>query len=65
MTVSHSPASEHPEPNAELLRPTGWKVKAVHGDYCVVWRGPDEVVLRWQAGEWVRVAGRGDFGRTE
>jgi hypothetical protein len=49
------------EPNPELIRPTGWAVKSVHGEYVVAWRGPDEVVLRWQAGRWVPVAGRGEF----
>jgi len=53
------------EPNPELIRPTGWAVKSLHGPYCVAWRGPDEIVLRWQAGGWVRVAGRGEFGTDD
>jgi hypothetical protein len=48
-------------PNPELIRTTGWAVKALYGDYCVAWRGPDEIVLRWQDGRWVRVAGRGEY----
>jgi len=56
-----SPPDSPDEPNPELIRPSGWQVKSVHGDYVVAWRGEDEIVLRWQGGEWVRVAGRGEY----
>jgi hypothetical protein len=62
VTSNESLRSGDAEPNAELIRPTGWMVKAVYGNYCVAWRGPDEIVLYWHAGGWVRVAGRGEFG---
>jgi hypothetical protein len=60
-TSNSLPGGAPAEPNAELIRQTGWAVKSIHGDYCVAWRGADEIVLRWQAGGWVRVAGRGEF----
>lgn len=47
------------EPNVELLRRTGWSVAAFSGVYCVAWRGRDEVVFEWRAGNWHRVGGRG------
>jgi hypothetical protein len=47
------------EPNVELLRRQGWSVATFSGRYCVVWRGRDEVVFEWKAGEWQRVGGRG------
>jgi hypothetical protein len=55
------PPDDADEPNPELIRPTGWSVQSIHGEYVVAWRGPDEVVLRWRAGGWVQVAGRGEF----
>ncbi|HEY2787065.1 MAG TPA: hypothetical protein VGJ05_19040 [Fimbriiglobus sp.] len=61
VTPNDSSASNGTEPNAELIRPTGWMVKSVHGEYCVAWRGSEEIVLRWQDGGWVVVAGRGEF----
>lgn len=50
------------EPNVELLRRTGWSVGTFTGDYCVAWRGRDEVVFEWRGGGWHRVGGRGGAG---
>ena len=47
------------EPNIELLRRMGWSVGTLTGDYCVAWRGRDEVVFEWNAGGWHRLGGRG------
>jgi hypothetical protein len=47
------------EPNVELLRRMGWSVCTCSGDYCVAWRGRDEVIFEWRAGGWHRVGGRG------
>jgi len=46
-------------PNAELLRRMGWSVGTSSGDYCVAWRGRDEVIFEWRSGGWHRVGGRG------
>jgi len=46
-------------PNVELLRRTGWSVATCAGDYCVAWRGRDEIIFEWRAGTWHRVGGRG------
>ncbi len=46
-------------PNVELLRRHGWSVSIATGDYCVAWRGRDEVVFEWRGGEWQRLGGRG------
>ena len=45
-------------PNFEPLRHAGWSIKTVTGDYCVAWRGPDEVVFAWRDGEWQQVTTR-------
>ena len=45
-------------PNFEPLRHAGWSIKTVTGAYCVAWRGPDEVVFAWRAGEWQQVTTR-------
>jgi hypothetical protein len=47
------------EPNIELLRRMGWSIGTCTGDYCVAWRGRDEVVFEWKAGGWHRLGGRG------
>jgi hypothetical protein len=47
------------EPNIELLRRMGWSIGTFTGDYCVAWRGRDEVVFEWKAGGWHRLGGRG------
>jgi hypothetical protein len=52
-------SARDPGPNVELLRRTGWAVGFAAGDYCVAWRGRDEVVFEWRAGEWHRLGGRG------
>lgn len=56
-----SPLPVNPDrgPNVELLRRLGWSVGTFSGDYCVAWRGRDEVVFEWRADGWHRVAGRG------
>jgi hypothetical protein len=46
-------------PNVELLRRTGWSVATCSGDYCVAWRGRDEIIFQWRSGMWHRVGGRG------
>lgn len=45
-------------PRWELIRQSGWTVNAMHGSYCVVWRGQEEVVLAWHDGQWRQVSGR-------
>ncbi len=55
-------ASQEGPPNIELIRRLGWSVGSFTGDYCVAWRGRDEVVLEWKAGGWHRVGGRGGMG---
>lgn len=50
------------EPNVEMLRSKGWSVGTFTGDYCVAWRGRDEVVLEWRGGGWHQVGGRGAVG---
>ncbi len=45
-------------PNFEQLRSAGWSIKTMTGDYCVAWRGADEVVFAWRAGEWQQVTTR-------
>lgn len=45
------------EPKTELLRRFGWNVKASYGQYCVIWRGSEEVVMVWRDGQWERVGG--------
>ncbi len=45
-------------PNWTQLREAGWLIGATFGDYCVVWRGADEVVFAWRSGEWHVVANR-------
>ena len=45
-------------PNFEQLRRAGWSIKTVTGAYCVAWRGADEVVFAWRAGEWQQVTTR-------
>jgi hypothetical protein len=47
------------EPNVELLRRAGWSVGTASGDYCLAWRGRDEIVFEWRAGTWHRLGGRG------
>jgi len=51
--------SKEAEPNIELLRRMGWSIGSVAGDYCLAWRGRDEVVFEWRSGVWHRVGGRG------
>lgn len=43
-------------PNLDQLRRAGWSVKTVNGEYCVAWRGAEEVVFRWRGGEWHQLA---------
>lgn len=45
------------EPKLELLRRHGWSVKSAHGNYCVVWRGSEEVLMVWRDGQWERAGG--------
>lgn len=45
------------EPKPELLRSLGWNVKAAYGQYCVVWRGSEEIVMVWHDGKWERAGG--------
>ena len=45
------------DPKPELLRRHGWNVKAIYGEYCVVWRGAEEIVMVWRNGEWERAGG--------
>ena len=52
-----TPLAAPNEPKPELLRREGWNVKAAHGQYCVVWRGHEEVVMVWRAGHWERAGG--------
>ena len=47
------------DPNVELLRRMGWSIGTASGDYCLAWRGRDEVVFEWRAGAWHRLGGRG------
>jgi hypothetical protein len=51
--------SKEAEPNIELLRRMGWSVGTTAGDYCLAWRGRDEVVFEWRGGTWHRLGGRG------
>lgn len=51
--------SRHGEPNVELLVRMGWSIGVFSGDYCVAWRGQEEVVFEWRLGDWHRVNGRG------
>jgi len=51
--------TQESEPNVEMIRSKGWSVGVFSGDYCVAWRGRDEVVLEWKSGGWHRVGGRG------
>jgi hypothetical protein len=51
--------SQESAPNMELLRRMGWSVGSASGDYCLAWRGRDEVVFEWRSGSWHRVGGRG------
>ena len=46
------------QPNYELLLQSGWAVTSAHGDYCVVFRGSDEVILAWRDGRWQPVGNR-------
>ncbi len=60
--MAHAPAEQSgttESPNFELLYRAGWSVECVVGQYCVAWRGPEEVVLVWRDGAWRQVAGRG------
>lgn len=54
--ILNSPSGE---PNVELLRRMGWSIGTYFGDYCVAWRGRDEVAFEWRADGWHRVGGRG------
>jgi hypothetical protein len=47
-----------PGPDPAVLRAQGWAVAAVVGEYCVAWRGAEEVVLVWRDGGWQPVATR-------
>lgn len=45
-----------PFPDMDLLRRDGWSVAGTVGQYCVAFRGAEEVVFAWRQGEW-RVVG--------
>lgn len=49
---SQNPVSPSTHPNVAQLQSSGWSVNAVSGNYCVAWRGQDEVVMVWQQGGW-------------
>ena len=51
--------SKEAEPNVELLRRMGWSLGTASGDYCLAWRGRDEIVFEWRTGAWHRLGGRG------
>ena len=57
-TQSPLAATSAARPNFELLRSAGWAISSFTGAYCVAWRGREEVVFEWRAGEWHRVGGR-------
>jgi hypothetical protein len=44
--------------NLTQLREAGWSIGAMFGNYCVAWRGSDEVVFAWRGGEWHLIANR-------
>lgn len=51
-------------PNYALLLQTGWSVTTSHGDYCVAFRGADEVILVWRDGRWRQVGNRHGAARA-
>lgn len=51
-------AGSHDHPNYDVLRQSGWSMTSAHGDYCVVFRGSDEVLLIWREGHWRPVGNR-------
>lgn len=49
------------EPNVELLRSHGWTISSLSGNYCVAWRGNEEVILVWRNQTWERIGGSYGF----
>jgi hypothetical protein len=45
-------------PNLDQLRKSGWAIKSLNGEYCVAWRGAEEVVFHWRTDSWHQLATR-------
>lgn len=56
--TQHTPRTPAADPNPELLRSQGWAVATVVGEYCVAWRGSEELVWVWRNDGWQPVASR-------
>ena len=55
----NEPDTNGTEPDYDALRRYGWAVNHVCGQYCVAWRGSDELVFVWGRDGWRQVSDRG------